>query len=265
MLRYTRMLRRQAILTLGAALTGGCLRLSQSENGAANGTTTRPDRATTGGRQTTVPESSGPDRDPDTVSEDGDPDPVSDDGTDQPSEQSPALDGQVGGYQFSAGERYTYELPSGQRDISMEVTEVVGDQLTVRFSGPQSDGRVVEGTLDEIFQPSGDATDSIARAFFGSLRAGNLLAAGRSLTVGNSWTVTPDDVAGNTEQVEWETATAEVTGTDSYDGVPCANVRFTTDSETGQTTYCLNPEYPFAIAVSADGENTIKLVEHTTG
>jgi hypothetical protein len=256
MLRYTRMLRRQAILTLGAALTGGCLRLSQSENGAANGTTTRPERATTtGGRQTEVSEPS--DGEPDSVSEDG--------GTDQPQEQSSTVDGRTGEYQFSAGERYTYELPSGQQDISMEVTEVSGDQLTVQVSGPQSDGRTIEGTSDELFAPSREGNDSIALAFFGSLRAGNLLAAGRSLTVGNSWTVTPDDVAGNTEQVEWETATAEVTGTDSYDGVPCANVRFTTDSETGQTTYCLNPEYPFAIAVSADGENTIRLVEHTTG
>jgi hypothetical protein len=250
------MLRRQALLTLGAALTGGCLRLSQSEDGAANGTTTRPERATTtGGRQTASEPS---DEEPDAVSED--------DGTDQQSEQSSVVDGRTGEYQFSAGERYTYEAFSGQDDISLDVTEVSGSQLTVRVSGPQSDGRVIEGTSDELFAPSRDGNDSIALVFFGSLRAGNLLAEGRSLTVGNSWTVTPDDVVQDTDQVDWETATAEVTGTDSHDGVPCANVELTTDSETGPTTYCLNPEYPFAIAISAnDGENTIRLVEHTTG
>lgn len=71
----------------------------------------------------------------------------------------------------------------------------------------------------------------------------------------------------DTEQVDWETATAEVTGTDSHNGISCANVRLTTDGESRPTTYCLNPEYPFAIAIaiSSDGENTIRLVERTTG
>lgn len=254
------MLRRQVLLTLGAAVTGGCLRLSQSENDAeTETTTTRPERAaTTDDRQTAVPESSGPDTEPDAV--------IGDDGTDQPPEQSSAIDGQVGEYQFSAGEGYTYELSSGQDEISLAVTEVAGSQLTVRVSGPQSDGRVIEGTSEELFGQPRDGNDTIALVFFQALRAGNLLAEGRSLTVGNSWTVTPDDIGRTTEQVEWETATAEVTGTDSHSGVLCANVRFTTDRQTGPTTYCLNPEYPFAIAISANtGEDRIRLVEHTTG
>lgn len=271
------MLRRQVLLTLGTAVTGGCLRLSQSENGAeTETTTTRPERATTAGdRQTATPESSGPDREPDTVSEDGDPDAVSDDGqpdaeseddgTDQSQEQSPVVDGRTGEYQFSAGEGYTYKFLSGEEEISMEVREVNGDQLTVRFSGPQSDGRIEEGTSEELFAPSSNSNDTIAHVFFGALRAGNLLAAGHSLTVGNSWTVTSDEVVGDPEQVDWETATAEVTGTDSHNGVSCANVRLTTGADSGPTTYCLNPEYPFAIAISAnDGEDTIRFVERTT-
>jgi hypothetical protein len=160
--------------------------------------------------------------------------------------------GEFGNYEFSEGESYTYATSGGSFDAeyTWEVTDVSGEQVTVEVTASQSgqtSTTTLEGTQDTIIRQAGN---DMAAVFFLSLRAGNLVAEDRSLTVGNSWTVSVDEVP--TTNAQWETSTVEVTGTDSYNGIQCSVVEITPDTGT-PATFCINGNYPFALSFSSEG------------
>lgn len=250
--------RRKTLAALATLGTGGCLRLETQEDDASSAEETRSDDT----RQ-----DDGQDGDADAVEPDDSSGRVTEakEEPDSVTETPTVSDDEVGEYVFSEGERYTYEISTNDDSnnrITWEVIRASGDQLGVRLSGIAPE-RTYEGTKGEIFQEMRN-TQEIRGPFFLLLYGLRLLVEGHSLTPGSSWNVTPEDMGALGQDVDWETGEVRVTGTDSYNGISCATIRFVPDSETTQSsTFCVTPEYPFAIAVIADSDQAgdIVLVE----
>jgi len=169
--------------------------------------------------------------------------------------------GASGDFGFSAGDSYRYSAAltntTSRLEVVWEVTDVSGEELTVEVGMVWNETfrptQTLTGTPEEIFGGISMESENIAPVVFLSLRLGAEIAAGHSLEVGNTWTVTPDEIPGGTRMTpESGEAQAEVTGTDSYGGVECTNVQLTSENSP-PTTYCVNPDYPFALAYDTEG------------
>jgi len=171
-----------------------------------------------------------------------------DDGGGMMETETPSMESAFGTYQWTRGEQYDYSvsIPDFNQELTWEVTAVQGSQVTVEVTsqtGDRTETTTLEGAQGEIF---GQAAESRLAGFYSSLRAANLVGEGRDLTVGNSWEVSSGDLAFRGDG-DIETATVEVTGTDSYAGVECTVLELTPDNEEGTPfTTCVNQDRPFA-------------------
>jgi len=159
-------------------------------------------------------------------------------------------------YAFSEGEVYRYTLADQSFDLGWEVTDVSGDAVTAEIafeSGENSGSWTVSGA------PGGDgetvftaaaATNNIT-SIFASLRSAVTMTAGHALETGNSWEITASELM-KTFEMDWDTATVTVTGTESHAGVSCQTVQVTPQSN-ASVTFCVNPEFPFALGLSSSG------------
>lgn len=180
-------------------------------------------------------------------------------GTSTPTGPAPTL----GGYTFSEGESYVYELV-GQRSngtTAWNVTDVSGDQLTVEVSlstPDQNQSATFTGTGSGIYR---NASNSYLGVYYLSLRTLDVVTEGRSLEVGNSWTFRAGQIEENLNaQIQFDTAEVEVTGTDSYSGVECTTLAVTSDNGANYSV-CVNPDYPFVIHLSSPSGGGITLAE----
>lgn len=161
----------------------------------------------------------------------------------------------VDAYSFSEGEFYTYTARSdeGKSTFTWRVTDVEDDQVTVNVTATNTDGlfrsEEFTATRGSVIAEAGNT--SLAVLFF-SLHVGRAAAVDRSLTPGNEWEIQASDVPGGADVVNFETATVEVTGTDSYGGIECANLAITPEGSS-TITQCVDPDYPFAIHINSDG------------
>jgi hypothetical protein len=171
--------------------------------------------------------------------------------------------GTSGDFAFSDGDSYRYSAAltntTSRLEVVWEVTDVSGEELTAEvglvWNGTFRPTQTLTGTPEEIFEGISADSEDVAPVVFLSLRVGPEVAAGHSLTVGNTWTVTPEEIPGGirgTATPDSGEATVEVTGTDSYAGVECTNLQLTGEGSQ-PTTYCVNPEYPFALASDTEG------------
>lgn len=171
--------------------------------------------------------------------------------------------GASGDFAFSEGDSYRYSAAltntTSRLDVVWEVTDVSGEELTAEVGLVWNETfrptQTLTGTPAEIFEGISADSENVAPVVFLSLRVGPEIAAGHSLEVGNTWTVTPDEIPGGirgTATPESGEAEVEVTGTASYAGVECTNLQVTADGSS-PTTYCVNPDYPFALASDTEG------------
>jgi hypothetical protein len=157
---------------------------------------------------------------------------------------------------FSEGAVYRYTLADQSFDLRWEVTDVSEDAVTAKVafeSGENSGSWTVSGAPggdgDTIFTAAA-ATNNIT-SIFASLRSAVTMTAGHALETGNTWEITAAQLT-RTFEIEWDTATVTVTGTESHAGVSCQTVQVTPQSN-ASVTFCVNPEFPFAIGLSSSG------------
>jgi hypothetical protein len=243
--------------TLGVVLvallvvTAGCSGLTGSNQAdtGGDGEDEEADEDESGGDETTADD--GGDSSADTTTESG----GDTTATESPVGTPPTMG--MGDYQFSEGESYTYSSDGDTSyDLTWEVTDVTGDQLSVEITsvfGDQEQTSTFEGTQSEVYQQLSQE-NSFAILFL-SLRISTQIAEGRTLSTGNSWTIQAEnyEIGSN---AEWETASVEVTGTETYSGVQCSNVVVTPDNDQSSFATCVNPDYPFAIAIETTGDQS---------
>jgi len=182
--------------------------------------------------------------------------------------ETPGPDIDLGSYEWSEGERYDYNItiPNFTRQLGWEVTAVQGSNVTIEVTNEvngQPFNSTLEGTQGEMFEL---ARQHSVSAFYGTLRAAKLVGDGRSLTTGNSWTVTQSDLEFDTSGQDWETATVEVTGTGSYEGIECSVIEVTPDSdEVSPFTACLDQDRPFALSFTTQTQDGNELTAELAG
>lgn len=130
---------------------------------------------------------------------------------------------------------------------------LLDDEITVNVTvGPYSNTST--GIQSSIFTET--ITEGSVGSEFRYVRIPVLIAYGRDLTVGNSWTVQGDDVTvGDGFAVSWDEARAEVTGTATVAGETCYTMELRiTGNETGPTS-CVKYDWPFALAVDTSDQD----------
>ncbi len=160
-------------------------------------------------------------------------------------------------YDFSAGDTWEYDVLQlgANRELTLEVTaindgEVVLSQTFVEDNETQES--TYSGPPAELLR---NASPTLA-----TLHLPQVLVAGHELSVGNSWTAESNasiDVTffGTTETIDYgvEGQTVEVTGTDSYAGIECYTVEFTSVTADGELDReaCVRPDGGFALYLNA--------------
>lgn len=161
-------------------------------------------------------------------------------------------------YIFSEGETYTYTVPDQSLKFVWKVTSVSGEEVTIEYTASNDDTTqsiTLTGVQTEERNTAFDQAAEKKVLFFPSLRSGVAITQGHTLETGNTWSIT-DEALVRTFESEWNRATVEVTDTDSYAGVSGHNVTVTaSESESTRVTFCINKEYPFALALSSDGSS----------
>lgn len=220
------------VVVAGLVLIGGCA----SGGGSGNATSTNTDVPTTESSDLTTTASRTTD-DPGTT-----PDAAT---TDQ--------------YTFSQGETYTYTIVNQDREFVWQVTDVSNGDITVEIRGDSVDGETRSVTFNGTQTDAGNTLfTNTSKVFplFGSLHNAVTITNSQSLEVGNSWTVTHDSLP-RLFGFDWETASAEVTGTGSHNGITYHNVTITPESEPHiSATFTVNQDYPFALSWSSSGTAT---------
>lgn len=161
-------------------------------------------------------------------------------------EGTPA-DVELPAYEFTEGESYTYDanFAGEESEETWSVTSVEGADLTVERvteGGGETSTQEISGTHDSIYDRVEEERDV---NFFPLLRAALVYAEKGDLTPGNSFTVENDD-----ENTDWDTATVDVAGETTVNGVDCVEFTVTPDGVDQVTTICLADGYPFALSLS---------------
>lgn len=250
------------VLVVLAVVLAGCVGGIGGGDGGGNGDGASPTTATTG---TDGPDgTSGTDGTTQSDGTDGTTSGTATGGTGSTATTTDAGGGAFGDDEFSEGDTFRYSAAltntSSRISIRWRVTDVSGEELTVELSwgydGSYGEPKTFEGTEREVFEQLSFESDHLGEVIFLSLRIGPSIAEGRSLSVGNSWTGTAEDLPPGVPTTTGSFR-VEVTGTGEYAGVECTNIRVSntseSDGEGSATTYCVNPEYPFSLASNAEG------------
>jgi hypothetical protein len=157
-------------------------------------------------------------------------------------------------YEFSAGESYTFETFLRTNDGTLESTEtwevtaVDGDDVTVAVTSAvdgETTTRTLSGTQDTIYDV---ASDELSFNFFSIARAPLRIAEMGELTAGNSFTIRRSQFP-NQDTINWQTATVDVGGETSVNGVACTEFTVRPDGQNQVQTACVADGYPFAVSL----------------
>ncbi|WP_115864750.1 twin-arginine translocation signal domain-containing protein [Halorussus litoreus] len=164
--------------------------------------------------------------------------------TEQP-EDTPE-ESQLPTYTFSEGESYTYDTTfgDGESEETWTVTSVDGDDVTVErktVANGESHTQSISGTHSSIFDEVEKARDI---NYFPLIRAALIYGQRGDLSAGNTFTVRSTG-----ENEDWETATVDVAGETTVDGVTCTEFTVNPESVDQAQTICLADGYPFAVSL----------------
>jgi len=196
------------------------------------------------------------------------------DGTSGTATPSGEMEASALSYQWTEGESYTYEASSeqsGTSTITWTVTDVSDGQVSVNITAAasgQTRSSTFSGPQGSIF--SGDSENLQALTFV-IMQVPQQLVAGRTLEVGNSWTLSSEDLsvgAGSTNTATPQTVRVEVTGTSQVAGTQCYDIEATSDAQESTLDACVKEGWPFALSFSTSGggdstmSGTIELTEY---
>lgn len=164
--------------------------------------------------------------------------------TGEPEETS--VDVELPVYAFSEGESYTYDtiFGDGESEETWSVTSVDGDNITVEretVANGETYTQSISGTQSNIFDEVEKARDI---NYFPLIRAALVYGQKGDLSAGNTFTVQSTN-----ENEDWETATVDVAGETTVNGVTCTEFTVTPDSVDQMQTVCLADDYPFAVSL----------------
>jgi hypothetical protein len=175
-------------------------------------------------------------------------------------------------YDWTEGESYTFESMSAQDEtstISWTVTDVSDGEVTAEIvsSSPQrEENRTSTFTGPQGAIVSGDS-QSLQAITFVVLPGPQQLVEGRDLTVGNSWTVSSDELGGSGGQTATpQEITVEVTGISEVAGTECFDIEATSDANEQTLNACVKEDWPYALSFStSDGSSAgdnIELIDY---
>jgi len=158
-------------------------------------------------------------------------------------------------YQFSEGERYTYEGQWSGQDATViwDVISAETDSVEVQIRSDSETFATVSSTHEAVF---GDVVEETGEIMT-KLRLPVDASSGRELTVGESWTASVDERLLR----EGDTVAIEVIETATVDGVSCTMV--SVDERAGGSAgssyeACVTPGYPLVVSynnTNASGYN----------
>ena len=165
-------------------------------------------------------------------------------------------------YQWTEGESYTYEATSeqgGTTTISWTVTDVSDGQVTANITSMRS-GRTQSSTFTgpqgAVF--SGESENLQALTFV-VMQLPQQIVAGHSLQVGNSWTLSSDELAvgdGSAQTATPQEITVRVTGTSEVAGTQCFDIEASSSAQDSTLDACVKEGWPFALTFSTSGGET---------
>lgn len=167
-------------------------------------------------------------------------------------------------YKFTAGESYTYDALFRSSDGTREstetwaVTSVDGDELTVEVTSTVDGDTTTEsvsGTQENIYDK---VDETLVFNWFAIARGPLRVAEMGELTAGNSYTIQASQFP-NPEDINWATATVDVSGDTSVNGVTCSEFTLDPDGADQEQTACVADGYPFALSVHKEQSGTTVL------
>lgn len=167
-------------------------------------------------------------------------------------------------YTFETNEGYLYDVSTSNGSFRVGwITESVGeDSLTINVSagtGSQIGSMNVTADRDEPFAPV--FRSSRPGALFFLLRMPIRAAGNQSLSAGETWTVTSDELAPEAPgSVAWDTATVSVGQEESVNGVPCHTVTIDPENTSSTVTACIEEGWPFALSVTDGSDDGTEIV-----
>lgn len=149
-------------------------------------------------------------------------------------------------YTFSEGESYTYDtiFGDGESEETWSVASAEGDNITVErktVANGETDTQSISGTHSNIFDEVEKARDI---NYFPLIRGALIYGQKGDLSAGNTFTVQSTN-----ENEDWETATVDVAGETTVNGVTCTEFTVTPNSANQVQTVCLADGYPFAVSL----------------
>lgn len=169
-------------------------------------------------------------------------------------------------YEFSAGESYTFDTlfrgSNGARESTetWDVTSVEGDDVTVEVTSTvdgETTTNTLSGTHETIY---GAAAQQLTFNVFAIARSPLRIAEMGELSAGNRFTIQRGQFA-NQDTIDWETATVEVAGETTVNGVTCTEFTVRPDGVDQVQTACVAENYPFAVSIHVEqaGTTTVEL------
>jgi hypothetical protein len=170
---------------------------------------------------------------------------------------------EIPSYEFTAGESYTYDTllrQDGTRESTetWAVTSVDGDDVTVEVTSTvdgEATTKTVSGTHETIYDKVDEA---LFFNWFAIARAPLRVAEMGELTAGNSYTISVSQFP-NPEDINWSTATVDVSGDTSVNGVTCTEFTLEPDGIDQVQTACVADNYPFAVSLHQERSGTTVL------
>ncbi|UHQ96355.1 cupredoxin domain-containing protein [Natrinema halophilum] len=169
-------------------------------------------------------------------------------------------------YEFSEGESYTFETLFRTNDGTRESTEtwrvtaVDGDDVTVEVTS-EVDGETTTQTFSGTHETIYDAAArQLTFDAFSVARSPLRVAEMGDLSTGNSFTVQRSQFP-NQDTIDWSTATVEVAGETTFNGVTCTEFTLRPDDADQTQTACVADDYPFAVSLRVEqaGTTTMEL------
>jgi len=169
-------------------------------------------------------------------------------------------------YEFSKGESYTFETlfrtSEGTRESTetWRVTAVDGDDVTVEVAS-EADGETTTQTFSGTHETIYDAAArQLTFDAFSVARSPLRVAEMGDLSAGNSFTVQRSQFP-NKDTIGWSTATVEVAGETTINGVTCTEFALRPDDADQVQTACVADGYPFAVSIRVEqaGTTTMEL------
>lgn len=169
-------------------------------------------------------------------------------------------------YEFSSGESYTFESRFRTSDGTREstdtwaVTSVDGDDVTVDVTSEvngETTTQTISGTHETIFDV---ANQQLAFNPFTVARSPLRIAEMGELSAGNSFTVQRSQFP-NQDTINWTTATVDVAGETTVNGVTCTEFSLRPDDADQVQTACVAANYPFAVSLAVEqaGTTTVEM------